>query len=228
MINHHGLIDIGYNTSVNGSSFDQLYFFGRFNFPHVGYLYVIRESLIQLAPSNGLTVVLSAQHATWNKRALPMNHRIAMFRLAIQELPESLRPKIHLSRIEETFQSGAYTVDTLERLTQEAGGKSGIVMGADAAIGIPELYPGLTAWKEWEKIVSLATLIVIPRGRYDTSDAVWEHLPKEILRTNPIVLDTHPTERELHASSTRIQDGETVYLPDAVHSFATTHHLLVQ
>jgi nicotinic acid mononucleotide adenylyltransferase len=203
---------------------EHLYFFGRFNFPHVGYLYVIRESVVQLTPTHGLTIVLSAENATWDKQALPMSARQAMFDIALQELPSKIRAQVHFSTIETTLNTGGYTIDTLKALQHHNSGSSAIVMGADAAIGIPNVHAGFTAWKEWQEILKRAELIIVPRGRFPDAHSVRAHLPTELSLAT--VLVTHPTSEELHASSTAITQGQTAFLPPAVFTYAKTHKLL--
>jgi nicotinate (nicotinamide) nucleotide adenylyltransferase len=209
-------------------TFDTIYFFGRFNFPHLGYLYVIRETLLQLQPRSGVTVVFSAEKATWNKHAIPMDTRLAMFELAVQELPQKLQSQVHFSCIEKNLKYGGYTFDTLKELQQKRKEHCGIVMGADAALGIPDLHPGFSAWKNWNDILARADLIIVPRGRYADANAVQEHLPPQLLGKNVHILTTHPTDKELHASSTLVQQGEMSYLPQKVKNYCLAHNLLVQ
>ena len=131
---------------------DNLYFFGRFNFPHYGYLYVIREGITQLKPANGITIIFSVEHATWDKQAIPFEHRLAMFKLACEELPASIRKQIHFSSIEYDLAKklgsayGGYTIDTLNELTANQPGRSGIIMGADAMLGIPDVHEVQMPW----------------------------------------------------------------------------------
>lgn len=210
---------------------DHLYFFGRFNFPHYGYLYVIRESLQKLHPAHGITIIPSVEHATWGKEAISFAHRKAMFSLAIKELPHELQSLIHISSIEydlQKKQEAAYTgftIDTLKALQKNPTHENAIVMGADAAIGIPGVHPGFTAWKDWEQIQDTVSLVVVPRGRYPNAAIVRKHLPKEL---HAIVLSTKPSTIELHASSTAIQAGSQEFLPKSVYAYAVEHGLLIQ
>lgn len=187
-------------------------------------MYVIRESLQQLHPKNGITIVFSAQTATWDKKALPMKLRQEMFTLAIQSLPEEIRSQVHFSSIEEQLQSGGYTINTLKALVKTNIETNGIVMGADAAIGIPDIHAGFIAWKEWREILKLCTLIVVPRGRYPTAKEVKRHLPPEL--ANAQVLETTPNEKELHSSSTAIQQGHDEFLTPAVRAYTQNHNLI--
>jgi nicotinic acid mononucleotide adenylyltransferase len=205
-------------------SLQNLYFFGRFNFPHAGYLYVIRESLLQLKPKNGIKIVFSAEQTTWEKQALPMRQREEMFTLALADFPEDLRRQVHFSAIEETLHTGGYTIDTLRALHKKQSGSSAIVMGADAAIGIPELHAGFTSWKNWQEILELAILVIVPRGRYPTAQSIRNHLPTGL--ESATILSTTPTDRELHASSTAILAGRHEFLSPGVLTYAQQHKLL--
>lgn len=210
---------------------DHLYFFGRFNFPHFGYLYVIRESLQQIKPKCGITIVFSAEDATWGKHAIALEHRLAMFRLLIRELPTELRKQVHFSTIEYGLQKklgsryGGYTIDTLTALITSERNTVGIVLGADALLGIPGIHPGFTDWKDWKHITKLATLVTLPRGRFATVSDIKAHLPAGL---SPVILSTSPTENELHASSTAISTGNLQFLPSSVQEYALAHGLLVQ
>lgn len=204
---------------------DHLYFFGRFNFPHAGYLYVIRESLRQLKPKKGITIVFSAEKTTWEKQALPMRERQEMFTLALEDFPEDLRKQIHFSSIEETLHTGGFTIDTLTALQKKHPGSTAIVMGADAAIGIPEHHAGFTSWKNWQDILKRASLVILPRGRYPTAQAVQGHLPPEL--HGSIILPTKATDTELYASSTAILAGHTEFLSPRVLAYAREHKLLI-
>lgn len=221
-------------------SIDAVYFFGRFNFPHRGYLYVIRETIQQIAPSLGITIVFSETQTTWNKQALPMSERQTLFSLALQSIDPQIARQVHFSSIESEVKNklgsayGGYTLDTLRALLEKDRPTApAIVMGADAALGIPGHHEGITAWKDWKKILDLVTLIIVPRGRYATSEEVLTHLPAELLpyvhQRQPhevLILSTTPTELELHASSSAIQSGETEYLTDQVLEYAQRHSLL--
>ncbi len=210
---------------------DHLYFFGRFNFPHVGYLYVIRESLQALHPTHGITLVFSREQSTWGKSALPLQARMEMFSLAITALPEELRRQIHFSSIEYELYAEhpdtytGYTIDTLRALQTQFPGTTGIVMGADAFIGEPGKSNGFIAWNSWQEIAKRAQLITLPRGHYPTMSAIQQATPPEL---SPLILDTSPSPLELQASSSAVQAGETRFLTPEVYTYATEHALLVQ
>ncbi len=210
---------------------DHLYFFGRFNFPHVGYLYVIREGLLQLKPTHGITIVFSVEQATWGKHAIALTHRQAMFSLAIQELPKELSQHVHFSSIEYELQKkrgdayGGYTIDTLQELIQNNPGVSGIIMGADAMLGTHRGKDGFTAWKSWEEIQKTVTVITLPRGRFTSVQSIQTQLPPKV---HPKILTAVPNPTERDASSTAIIQGNHAFLPTKVRAYALEHALLVQ
>lgn len=219
-------------------SFTTVYFFGRFNFPHVGYLYVIRETLQQLAPKDGITIVFSESQTTWEKQAIPVQHRRQMFELAIASGCPELSAQIHFSTIESDIRArlgsayGGYTIDTLREFERRLGPQPrALVMGADAALGIPGHHAGFTAWKDWQTILQSTHLIIVPRGRYATSQDIRAHLDAQLspyLDANRIhILTTHPQEQELHASSSAIEAGAWQYLLPDVARYAQDHGLLI-
>lgn len=224
---------------VQHPQFDHLYFFGRFNFPHIGYLYVIREALKQLSPTQGIQIIFSAEQTTWEKKAISLEHRVAMFALACEELPVHLRSQVHFSSIEYDLQKklgssyGGFTIDTLQELqTRHPKRSAAIVMGADAALGISGHHQGITAWKDWQGILNHSNICIVPRGRYPDAATVQSHLQKELLpywqKKKILILSTTPTTEQLHASSSSVEAGHSEFLPQLVKEYAFAKQLLIQ
>lgn len=80
-------------------------------------------------------------------------HRYAMLALATQE-----EPRLYVSRFELDGPQRRYTVDTLFHFRSELGELANLffVMGADSWLEI-------TTWREWERLMTLANLIVVTR-----------------------------------------------------------------
>jgi len=91
----------------------------------------------------------------WHKARdlLAAEHRVAMTRLAFEDLP-----RVHVDDREVRRAGPTYTIDTLRELAREyPGAQLFLLMGQDQA-------DSFTAWREWEAIASLAELVVARRG----------------------------------------------------------------
>ena len=84
-------------------------------------------------------------------------HRHAMLVLATQK-----DPKLCVSTFELDGPGRQYTVDTLFHFRSQLGGSADLffVMGADS-------WMELTTWREWERLTTLANLIVVTRPGYE-------------------------------------------------------------
>jgi len=128
--------------------------------------------------------------------------RVEMVRLAIEG-----RKGLELSRLEEFRAGPSYTVELLRHFRSVAGGEPYLILGADSVCDLPR-------WREPEKILELATLVVFPRTGYSSRLAVKGDA-SVVLFESPVI-DLSSTElRE------RIRGGAAVrgLLPDAVAEF---------
>ena len=85
--------------------------------------------------------------------ATPFHHRAAMTRLGVEGLPRT-----EVLEMEGRRQGPSYTVDTLEVLARShpPGTRFRLLIGADLLEGFP-------TWREWERILGMATLLVAAR-----------------------------------------------------------------
>lgn len=83
-------------------------------------------------------------------------HRLAMLRLALAELPSNLNFQIDCTEIER--ETPSYMVTTLAQLRQKLGGELPItlLLGQDT-------FHQLPAWHQWEKLLDLCNLLIIRR-----------------------------------------------------------------
>jgi nicotinate-nucleotide adenylyltransferase len=144
-------------------------------------------------------------------------HRHAMLVLATQK-----DPQLCVSTFELDGPERQYTVDTLFYFRSQFGGAVDLffVMGADS-------WTELTSWREWERLTTLANLIVITRPDYDfrsdnvgsavaarvvdvrglTSEKIaglLQSLPEKIFITDAVMLDVSATEVRQAAREGRI------------------------
>lgn len=112
--------------------------------------------------------------------AVSKEHRIRMLQLALNEYPQ-----FHLDLRELQRNSPSYMVDTLKSFRTEAEQASiTLILGYDAFLSLPQ-------WHQWEKIISLANLLVINRKGYTQKILVkplktflaqhQSHNPKDLL-----------------------------------------------
>ncbi len=89
----------------------------------------------------------------------PAQQRAEMVELAVAGCPD-----LAVSRIELDRSGPSYTVDTLQQLADEDGGRElFLIIGADS-------LADLSTWREPERIASLATIVVANRGRSTLPD----------------------------------------------------------
>lgn len=219
--------------STTVPSVDHLFYFGRFNVAHHGYLSVLKLALALVSPTYGITIVPSPDTPTWGEFTLPFNHRVHMLQEACtSELSASEQAKIHISKVELDLLkqgiAGNFTINTLQYLrTQLPQSQTiGIVMGADAATSF-------TRWKNWEEILQLARLYIVPRAALQTPDQINHSLSAKlvpylntqqvyILPADPRFLSTLSTQ----ASSTAVLAGNHDYLPLSVQHYTQQQQLL--
>jgi nicotinate-nucleotide adenylyltransferase len=84
-------------------------------------------------------------------------HRLAMLRLAIADVPDAEVATLELER-----EGPSYTVDTLEELRDRFGEQAELrlLIGADQAVEFHR-------WKDWRRIIELATPVVMLRPPWD-------------------------------------------------------------
>lgn len=126
---------------------------GTFDPVHVGHLEIARSVSQLFAIDEFLFVpALTAPHKVNREVSSPL-HRYAMLALATQTDPMLL-----VSTFEMDEPARRYTVDTLNHFRSEFEGVADLffVMGADS-------WTEITTWREWEKLLTMANLIVVTR-----------------------------------------------------------------
>ena len=144
-----------------GGSFDPL---------HNGHLTIARALVEQFELDR--FVFIPAFHAPHkNKRPTSALHRYAMLAVATND-----EARIGISKMELDAPERPYTFETLTRLkTELADAQIFFVMGADS-------WEEITTWREWEKVLSLADIIVVTRPDYEISfDHVGEKFQAKIV-----------------------------------------------
>lgn len=128
-------------------------FGGAFDPPHNAHVALVQAAVLQLGLTR-LHVLPTGQ--AWHKpRTLSAaHHRLAMARLAFDELPG-----VQVDPREIERDGPTYTIDTLRELQREnAGAQMVLVIGADQAAA-------LTTWRDWQEVARDAIISVAERDQ---------------------------------------------------------------
>jgi nicotinate-nucleotide adenylyltransferase len=125
------------------------------------------------------------------KAITPAEHRLAMVRLAIQGKPHLVASAIELERGGLT-----YTVDTLVELRKQYGAGAAVyfIMGQDS-------LPDFVRWKDPQRILGLATLVVFARPGYPPPDI--DNLQKHVPGLGKRVIFLHGLPGDISATDIR-------------------------
>ena len=111
-------------------------------------------------------------------------HRYAMLALATQS-----QPQLCVSSFELDAPGRQYTVDTLTHFRSHFGESTELffVMGADS-------WTEITTWREWEKLTTLANLIVVTRPGYKLEVPGPEPGKKQVFVSDAVMIDVSATQ----------------------------------
>lgn len=172
---------------------------GTFDPVHSGHLEIARRVSQLFAIDEFLFVPARVAPHKHYARVSPGFHRHAMLALATQR-----DPKLLVSTFELSGPERQYTVDTLLHFRSELGETVDLffVMGADSWAELP-------TWREWERLTTLASLVVVTRPGYEfRSDSVGPAVGARVVDVRGL------TGEEIAASvETRL---ENIFVTDAV------------
>jgi nicotinate-nucleotide adenylyltransferase len=184
-------------------------FGGTFDPIHVGHLIMAQEAVERLRLDQLLFLPAGRPAHKRARRITPVAHRLAMLRLAIRG-----NPRFGISRLEVDRDDVSFTVATLERLADSERADLYFLMGQDS-------LEEFRTWREPDRILSLARLVVAPRGDGDRSSLDPA--------TRRRVVFLKPPRMEIAASEIRrrLRRGGTVryWVPDAVLAYLRRHGL---
>lgn len=163
-------------------------FGGTFDPVHLGHL-IIAESVLDELNLDKIYFIPAHKHALKpNYKISAANVRVQMLNLAIKDFPY-----FEVSDIELQSDNTSFTIDTLKRIKDyEKLGDAELyyIIGYD---NLGELH----LWKEYEKILCLAKLVVVGRSGNFNTDLIKEHKHKLIFPKTP----------QIDISSTKIRDN---------------------
>lgn len=191
-------------------------FGGTFDPPHVGHLILAAEAKSQLGLSRLLWTVTPDPPHKQDQQITPLEHRLAMVRLAIRD-----DPSFELSEIEQSRPGPHYTVDTIRILAQQNPEAEIVpVIGGDSLDDLP-------TWHQPREIVYVAHWVGVMRrpGERTNLEALERELPgisSKIHYVEAPLLEIASREiRERAASGKPFR----YYLPSPVYDYIEQHHL---
>jgi nicotinate-nucleotide adenylyltransferase len=132
---------------------------GTFDPVHLGHLQVARSVSEIFAIDQFLFVPARVAPHKADREVSSGSHRYAMLALATQN-----DPRLCISTYELEGRERQYTVETLDHFRSQKGALADLffVMGYDS-------WSEITTWREWERLLTLANLIVVTRPGFEFS-----------------------------------------------------------
>jgi nicotinate-nucleotide adenylyltransferase len=132
---------------------------GTFDPIHSGHLQIARKVLQLFAIDEFLFVPARVAPHKFDREVSSALHRHAMLALATKA-----DPRLCISTFELEAPERRYTVDTLSHFRSRFGESADLffVMGADS-------WAEITTWREWQRLLTLANLVVVTRPGYEVS-----------------------------------------------------------
>jgi len=189
---------------------------GTFDPPHNGHLGIAQEALTHLGLAQVVFAPTRRQPLKLGNAITPIEHRLAMVRLAIAG-----NPRFTLSRVDVDRESPTYTVDTIRLLRKEWGEETNLyfIMGLDSLANI-------LAWRTPDKLIQLCCLAVFNRPGF-TADlgALEEKLPG--LSERVIMIPSPALNIAASDLQNRVRAGQSIkhLVPDAVAAYIAEHGL---
>ena len=168
---------------------------GTFDPVHIGHLEIGRR-VSQLFAIDQFLFVPARQAPHKQDRDVSSGfHRYAMLALATQN-----EPGLCVSTFELDGPGRQYTVDTLTHFRRRFGESAELffVMGADS-------WSEITTWRDWEKLTTLANLIVVTRPGFKVETPEPQPGKKDVLVSDAVMLDVSATDVRKAA---REEDGK--------------------
>ena len=197
-------------------------FGGTFDPIHVAHLAVAEAALDDLGLASVTFIPAGEPPHKRDRTISSAEHRFAMVQAAVAG-----NPGFRVSRIEMDREGPSYTVDTLAALAAEGpkGPKQGalplaLIMSMDSYLDLPD-------WREPQRVLALAALVVTPRD--GVADAEPDFLERHFPGTTARVVMLRGPRLRLSASELRARAaaGRSLrYLvPDAVSAYISDHAL---
>ncbi|MGN7613589.1 nicotinate (nicotinamide) nucleotide adenylyltransferase [Magnetococcales bacterium HHB-1] len=205
-------------------------FGGAFNPPHLAHLRAAKE-VLEGMKLDRMFFMPSGNHPFKSpKQLLPAYHRLEMTRRIIKE-----ESRFEVSDLETKRSGLSYTVDSLQQFGHHHEGEPFFLLGAD-------LFEELHLWKSWQKLITLAHLVLLIRPGYES--LIKKSLAAQFLKAyqvhEPDALDYQKSGRygyfvfpmtpmDISSTDVRqlIQQKKKIdhLVPASVRAYIKTHHL---
>jgi GTP-binding protein len=213
--------DLVWEWDKPGRSVNKIGIFGgTFDPVHLGHLMVVEEAKTALDLSEVVLVPAGQPMSRPNVNVTPAKQRLAMLNLAVEG-----SPYLKVSSIEIERKGPSYTADTIAELKKKSGRGSELyfILGWDSLEQLP-------TWHEPSKIISLCTLVAVPRPGYSkpslkTLEGVLPGISDKVIILDKPKVDISATEiRELAAQGESIEH----LVPEAVAKYIKKNKLYTQ
>lgn len=177
---------------------------GTFDPAHVGHLRLAETAREQLGLGRVFFVPAGQPWRKLDRQVSPVEHRVAMARLAVED-----EPGLEVCTMEAERPGPSYTAETLERLSEEfPGWELVLILGEDALGDMPN-------WRDPERILELAVLAVARRDGEGDARAVAGAGERVVW------LEMAPVEVSSSEIRERVRRGEAVsgLVPAAVEAY---------
>lgn len=181
---------------------------GSFDPPHIGHLLAASDAFDALALDRLVLMPAATQPLKAGRASATPEQRLSMTRLLVGG-----DKRFDVSSVEIDRGGLSYTVDTLTSLgARWPAAELFLLVGAD----VPRSFP---SWREPERIVQLATVVVLQRGGESTDVAGMPGTPR-VLATRRI--DVSSTEIRQ-----RVREGKSIrgFVPETVAEFIAAERL---
>jgi nicotinate-nucleotide adenylyltransferase len=189
---------------------------GTFDPIHYGHLAAAEEARVRIGLEQVLFVVAGMPPHKLDEEVTPVEHRLAMVRLAIAS-----NPYFAISTVDVERPGPSYTVDTISILQKQFGARAEIyfIMGLDSLVELP-------TWHQPQRLVQLCRLVAVRRPGFQVDPAQLEtSLPGISSRLQIIDMP------EVDVSSTelqeRVREGLPIkyQVPEEVERYINDHEL---
>ena len=194
-------------------------FSGTFDPPHLGHLILASEARSQLGLTRLLWTVTPDPPHKQDQTITPLEHRLAMVKLAIED-----NPFFELSEIELDRPAPQYTVDTIKLVAEQNPSAEIVpVIGGDSLQDLP-------TWHAPKEIVYAAHWVGVMRrpGEDVNLDKLERELPG--IKSKVHYVDAPLLEIASREIRNRVATGKPFryYLPSLVYQYIEQHHLYQQ
>jgi nicotinate-nucleotide adenylyltransferase len=192
-------------------------FGGAFDPPHNAHVALAKAALEQFG-LDALYVIPTGQAWHKSRELIAPHHRLAMTRLAFEDVPRVVVDDRELQRAGPTF-----TMDTLQALQAEnPQAQLYLFIGADQ-------FAAFRQWHRWEEILELAIICIADRAQSTLAQAQFEDFPGYGKRFFTLQLPLMPVSatqiRQLMASGVATDEAIASLVPEPVARYISQHQL---